>query len=93
MKRNGIVVMGSDERDQQVRLRPVRANLYRRAQPGYEQSRRLRDIIGVYLGLGRWHVWVYFRERDADNSTYAQGAWLTIVDIQRDHELAEAGKR
>ena len=90
MSGTGVIIMGSDERRQIVGLRPLRANFYRRAVPGYEQSKKLRDVIGVYLGFGRWHVWVYFRERHLDGSTYASGPWITVVDRQRDNEISEA---
>lgn len=86
----GIIIVGTDERRQVVRQRPLRAALIGELPTGYAEGdcveraleeRKLRNASALYLGVGRWGLWLYWRRRPA---------LPVFFDAQAAHVRAEA---
>jgi len=97
-KRSGIIIGGTDERgSSNAKQAPVRVALIGELPPGFNptdyveralEERRARNASALYLRVGRWGVWLYWRRRPK----FANLRWFEFHDWQKEHVALEGSK-
>lgn len=98
--KTGIIILGTDTRRAVVKDKPVRIGLIGESPDDFEglevvdwlqwaeERNRLRNASALYVGLGRWGIWFYWRRRPL----LFPKSWLAVRDIRAEHIQAEAAR-